>query len=255
MIQLSAFTDTSRFDMSATRSDSATHSQAFEIKSGAVNLPILKLLSSDADLVAVQLKEKIRQTPDFFRNAPMAIDLHDLADPDADIDFARLTGAMRAVGLIPVGVRGGGERQHQTASAQGLILLTDARHEPAHAPAKPAAPSPPPAESAPNKIVDHPVRSGQRIYAVGGDLVVLAQVSAGAEIMADGDIHVYGTLRGRALAGVQGALHSRIFCLDLQAELIAIGGHYKVSENLDDVAKNVPVQVYLKDNSLIIQKI
>lgn len=241
--------------MSANRSDSTTHSQAFEIKSGAVSLPILKLLSNDAALVAAQLKEKVRQMPDFFRNAPMAIDLHDLTEPEADIDFGALILAIRAVGSIPVGVRGGGERHHQAASAQGLTLLTDARHEPVHAPAKPAASSVASIELTPSKIVDHPVRSGQRIYAVGGDLVVLAQVSAGAELMADGDIHVYGALRGRALAGVQGALSSRIFCLDLQAELVAIGGHYKVSENLDDVAKGAPVQIYLKDNSLIIQKI
>ncbi|WP_333686911.1 septum site-determining protein MinC, partial [Methylococcus capsulatus] len=103
------------------------------------------------------------------------------------------------------------------------------------------------------KIIDQPIRSGQRVYANDGDLVVIATVSPGAELMADGNIHVYGSLRGRAMAGVKGDLDARIFCLDLQAELIAIGGHYKVSENLDGTARGRPVQIMLRDNALIIQ--
>ena len=106
-----------------------------------------------------------------------------------------------------------------------------------------------------SKIIEQPVRSGQRIYVAAGDLVVMSQVSAGAEIMADGNIHVYGTLRGRALAGVQGNLGCRIFCHDLQAELVSIGGHYKISENIDDSLRGVPVQIYLQDQSLVIQRI
>jgi septum site-determining protein MinC len=223
----------------------------FEIKSGPVHLPILKLYSHDAEQVGVLLKEKVGQAPDFFRHAPMAVDLHDLAEPDGDVDFRVLVQAMRGLGLVPVGVCGGSERHHQAARELGLSLLTLARHEPS---AKPAE-AKPPAEAAGGKFVDQPVRSGQRIYAAGGDLVVLSPVSAGAEIMADGNIHVYGVLRGRALAGVQGNLGCRIFCHDLQAELVAIGGHYKVSENIDDSVRGRPVQIYLKDNALIIEKI
>ena len=102
------------------------------------------------------------------------------------------------------------------------------------------------------KMVDQPVRSGQRIYAAGGDLIVMAQVSPGAEIMADGHIHVYGSLKGRALAGVQGNLAARIFCSDLQAQLVAIGGHYRTSEDTDDTMRGKLVQVYLQDDALII---
>ena len=226
---------------------------AIEIKSGPVHLPILKLLSRDARQVAAQLREKVAQAPDFFKAAPMAVDLHELAGPGADVDFAALLRAMRACGLVPVGVCGGSERQHHAAREAGLTLLTPARHE-AHAAAapKPAEARP---EGAASKLVDQPVRSGQRIYAAGGDLVVTAPVSAGAEIMADGNIHVYGVLRGRALAGVQGNLACRIFCHDLQAELVSVGGHYKISENIDDAMRGRPVQIYLKDKALLIEKI
>ncbi len=96
-----------------------------------------------------------------------------------------------------------------------------------------------------------PVRSGQRLYAQGGDLVELAPVSAGAELMADGHIHVYGPLRGRALAGVKGNADARIFCQDLRAELISVAGHYRVSENLDPALAGRPVQVRLQDGRLI----
>lgn len=103
-------------------------------------------------------------------------------------------------------------------------------------------------------IITHPVRSGQRIYA-HGDLIVMSQVSAGAEIMAEGNIHVYNTLRGRALAGVQGNTAARIFCLDLQAELISISGDYKTSEHITKQVQKKPVQVYLQDHALIIKEI
>jgi len=225
----------------------------FEIKSSTVSLPILKLLSYDLRLLAPKLREKILQAPDFFRDAPMAIDLHDLPEPENAIDFSALVRSMRSCGLVPLGVQGGSEWQQQAAKQAGLAVLPDSPRQLAQP--KPPASKPPAAEPTYAKLVDAPVRSGQRIHAVGGDLVVLAQVSAGAEIVADGNIHVYGTLRGRALAGLQGNPACRIFCQDLQAELVAIGGHYKISENIDESIRGLPVQVYLKDNALIIEKI
>lgn len=244
--------------MSSKPSESAPPSHALEIKSGAVHLPVLKLLDGDMERVAAQLQDKIRQAPDFFRHAPMAVDLHGVID--TDIDFAALVQAMGDSGLVPVGVCGASERHIHAAREVGLSLLTLARHEPPPPkpvevrPAAEASPKAAPEERA-SKLVELPVRSGQRIYAPGGDLVVLSQVSAGAEIMADGNIHVYGALRGRALAGVQGNLSSRIFCHDLQAELVSIAGHYKISENIDDSVRGMPVQIYFKDNALIIEKI
>ena len=96
---------------------------------------------------------------------------------------------------------------------------------------------------------------GQRVYASGGDLVVLAQVSSGAEVMADGHIHVYAPLRGRALAGVKGNQEARIFCHNLQAELVSVAGHYRVSENIPPELKGMPVQIYLDHDVLRIEKL
>jgi septum site-determining protein MinC len=234
-------------------SQSPELSPSFEIKSGAVNLPILKLLTVDMALISSQLRQKIRQAPDFFRNAPLLIDLSSLDDAEAAIDFPGLAMTLRGCGLVPVGICGGVGAQHTAAQAIGLSVLTLARHEPQPPPQ--AAPLKAPTEEMHSKIIEQPVRSGQRVYVAGGDLVVMSQVSAGAEIMADGNIHVYGTLRGRALAGVQGNLGCRIFCHDLQAELVSIGGHYKISENIEDSVRGVPVQIYLLDQSLIIQRI
>ncbi|MFM8333270.1 MAG: septum site-determining protein MinC [Candidatus Methylumidiphilus sp.] len=246
------------------KQNASAPSPAFEIKSGAVHLPVLKLLSDDIGAIAEQLRDKISLAPDFFHNAPMAIDPHELAQAGTAVDFTALARAMRACGLVPVGVCG--EVYVQAAWKAGLPQLPTPRHDPQ--PAKPPEPKDAPAErhnpdetggknteETASKLVELPVRSGQRIYAAGGDLVVLSQVSAGAEIMADGNIHVYGALRGRALAGVQGNVNCRIFCHDLQAELVAIGGHYKISENIDDAVRGRPVQIYLKDNALIIEKI
>ena len=107
-----------------------------------------------------------------------------------------------------------------------------------------------PTFTASTTVVMRPVRSGQRIYAQGGDLVVLGQVSSGAEVMADGHIHVYAALRGRALAGLKGNHEARIFCQDLRAELISVAGHYRISENIDTRLSGHPVQVYLEDKIL-----
>jgi septum site-determining protein MinC len=99
------------------------------------------------------------------------------------------------------------------------------------------------------------VRSGQRVYAAGGDLSIIAAVSSGAELMADGNIHVYGPLRGRALAGMKGNTAARIFCQDLQAELVSVAGHYRVSENIPRELRGVPVQIYLDQKILRIEKL
>jgi septum site-determining protein MinC len=102
-------------------------------------------------------------------------------------------------------------------------------------------------------LVDRPVRSGQRIYAAGGDLTVVAPVSSGAELMADGNIHIYAALRGRVIAGLKGDAKARIFCSDLQAELVSVAGHYRVSENIPAELKGRQVQVFLDSEVLRIE--
>ncbi|MEW6039070.1 MAG: septum site-determining protein MinC [Pseudomonadota bacterium] len=236
---------------------SQAHDTPFEIRAGSFNLPVLKLTSDSADAIAHLLAARVQQAPDFFRHAPVILDLHELAGRDHVPDFDALLQVLRGSGLTPVGVRGGNAEQNAAADAAGLALLSEGKHHETH-PA-PAAEHPrpvhepvrPPRQG--TKIIDQPIRSGQRVYANDGDLVVIATVSPGAELMADGNIHVYGSLRGRAMAGVKGDLEARIFCMDLQAELIAIGGHYKISENLDGAARGKPVQIMLRDNALIVQ--
>jgi septum site-determining protein MinC len=239
--------------MSSRTSENPAHPHVFEIKGGSVNLPALRLFSGDIPAIVELLQERIRQAPEFFRDAPVVIDLHAVPAEDGHLDLAELARELRQNGLVPVGIRSSDPGYQHAAKQAHLAVFSDLRHEPTPAP-KPAEakPAPRPPEVPTTRIVQQPVRSGQRIYATG-DLIVLAPVSAGAEIMADGNIHVYGSLRGRALAGVQGNAASRIFCMDLQAELVSVAGHYKVSENLEQSMRGKPVQIYLSNDALIVE--
>jgi septum site-determining protein MinC len=108
--------------------------------------------------------------------------------------------------------------------------------------------------AAKSRLITQPVRSGTQIYARGADLVVTASVSPGAEIMADGNIHVYAALRGRALAGAGGDAEARIFCSRLEAELVSIAGHYLVSDQIPPEHRGLPVQIALVDDRLTIER-
>ncbi len=261
--------------------DGGAEQASFELKATSYTLPTLRLLDSDLGELSRFLEPKIQQAPAFFRNAPVVIDLTRL--PDVRLDFPLLVGLLRGLGMLPIGVRGGSETHKETARLMDLAILsqggkraTPVLAEPtaeppgaAARPARAAVPSAPPKEAPPaaqpaaapappeperaGKVVTRPVRSGQRVYAAGGDLIVLAPVSAGAELMADGHVHVYGALRGRALAGVKGNTDARIFCHDLRAELISVAGHYRVSENLEPALAGRPVQIYLREGRLIIE--
>jgi septum site-determining protein MinC len=238
------------------------NSAAVELKSGSITLPILKVHSADIADVDEQLQQKLGKAPEFFRNAPIIIDLGELTDEQRqNLDFAALLKTIQGLALAPVGMRGGSAEQQKLAQAEKIAVLADVRTEsvPDAATEKKPAPKraiPPPRPiTATTKVIDQPVRSGQRIYANGGDLIVLAQVSPGAEIMADGNIHVYGPLKGRALAGVQGNLEARIYCSDLQAQLIAIGGNYRTNEGEDDSLKGKLVQVYLQDDAIVVESL
>jgi len=173
------------------------------------------------------------------------------------MDLATLISAIQNLGLLPVGIRGATEEQKNAALQQHLAVLPEHRGNSGNrAPQELKPEAPQQDQSAPEKtqLLTQPVRSGQRIYAKK-DLIILAHVSAGAEIMAEGNIHVYGTLRGRALAGVQGDSEARIFCSDLQAELVSIAGHYRISEDLHQEDRGRPVQIRLQDQALIINPI
>ncbi len=234
-------------------------SSTIDLKASSFTLPVLTLIDADILSLSEQLGQKVKQAPEFFKNAPLVIDIGALASADVPIEFESLIEQISKLGMAPIGVRGGNRSQNAVAQSFGLALLADARSTPPtekkeappvkqtvqqHASVKPSA-----------MLVEQPVRSGQRIYAVDQDLIILAPVSQGAEVMADGNIHIYGALRGRALAGVKGDTNTRIFCQNLQAELVAISGNYQISEGLDESLRGKNVQIHLSDDSLLIEEL
>lgn len=232
---------------------------ALEFKSSTFSVPVLVLATQDLNVIEHQLLQKIKQAPEFFKHSPVLIDVQEVNKQQLELDISLTLKLLRNIGLLPIGIRGGTAEQNDAALALDipkLSLQNSSAQESVQKPPKiMSEPEPEPEQDAQHvqtRIVTQPVRSGQRLY-TPGDLVVLAQVSAGAEIMAEGNIHVYGTLRGRALAGVQGNTEARIFCSDLQAELISIAGNYKISEDLDESVRSKPVQIYLNNIALIIQ--
>jgi septum site-determining protein MinC len=233
------------------------NSPTLEFKSGSFSIPILILFTDDLKAIGQQLQEKVDLAPEFFKNSPLIFDVQELNKQGRPVDIAALVDIIRQSGLLPTGMRGGNVQQNKEAlallipvySANISAALTDTQKQKHVVPEPEVA-----ASSVVTTLITRPVRSGQRIYSTG-DLVVLAQVSAGAEIMAEGNIHVYSTLRGRALAGVQGNTDARIFCSDLQAELISIAGNYKISEDMTNIVSKKSVQVYLQGHTLIIKDI
>lgn len=249
-------------------------SSVLEFKSSTFFAPILILFNNDIAAIEEALQEKIGLAPEFFKDSPLIIDLRELNKQNQDLDFVEIVQVLRRVGFFPVGIRGGNEQQNKQACTLSIpidtvreqgnsIVIGEAQKQETTQPAPQpeitvaketvsAAAVPPVAVI--STLVTQPIRSGQRIYA-SGDLIILSQVSAGAEIMAEGNIHVYNTLRGRALAGVHGNTAARIFCFDLQAELISIAGDYKTSEDLNKQTYKNPVQIYLQNHALIIKEI
>lgn len=244
------------------------------LRGGTFTMMILDVPAEGDPLAGVEAK--LNQAPSFFEGAPVVLDLLAVPD-DASVDLIDVVARLREMGLIPIGVQNGGERQNATALAAGLCpfpLWRSGRQRPERepesqeseadregesagdtetaeqeaSPAKPRADS----EGTPALLVTRPVRSGKRLYARDGDLVAAAPVSAGAELIADGHIHVYGPLRGRALAGVRGDESARIFCQSLEAELVSIAGAYRVREDIDEALIGKPVQIFLRGEQLVI---
>lgn len=225
----------------------------FNLKGGMLTVTIIEVVRLDTGRFAKQLADKKEQAPNFFSDTPVVISLEKL---DAHMNLSTLAGLLQICknhGLLPVALRGS-ENFRPLAQQSGLVLMPPGRgrEKPAEvvAEAPLQAPEPQPSANVPNKIITQPIRSGQQVYAPGGDLVVLAPVSAGSELLADGNIHVYGPLRGRALAGVRGNTEARVFCQSLEAELVSIAGHYKVAEDLRKSLWKQAVHVSLDGDSL-----
>ncbi len=231
---------------------------ALEFKSTSLTVPVLLLADNDLLHIDLQLQEKVAQAPDFFKNSPLLIDFQKLTAQNLAVSVVEVINVVRNQGFMPIGIRSGTEHQNIEALAINLPIHSTHGQNTPLTDKKPAVklpvPDVPVNQELENKLISHPVRSGQRVYAKG-DLIVTATVSVGAEIMAEGNIHVYGSLRGRALAGVLGNTESRIFCSDLQAELISIAGTYQLRDDLSNYPSHKPVQISLENQKLIIKEI
>jgi len=216
--------------------------QAFTLKGQLLTLTVLQLHQADLSAIREQLASTVEKTPNFFRNMPIVIDCQKIADNPTPVPFGELSHLLREFGLLPVGVSNTNQQQEKAAAEASLGTIGQIKKEPKKekkAEIKPAA----------AKIISGPVRSGQQVYAKESHLIITASVSEGAEILADGHIHVYGTLRGRALAGVTGDTNARIFCHGLQAELISIAGRYKMKDQIQ-IDDNGPYHIYMEDDQL-----
>lgn len=241
-----------------------TTTTCFQMKGASFTLPTLRLHSLDYAKLSVALDEKIQQAPNFFKQAPIVLDLQPVSQFQDFIDLNQIAATIKNKGLILVGIRGANAAVQQSAREAGLAILPESKNErvaPEITAAKKAI-SPETSESAQSetkltstKLITQPVRSGQQIYAPGGDLVVLAQVSHGAELLADGNIHVYAPLRGRALAGINGDKNAIIYCQSLEAELISVAGQYRISEDYKDSMWKMQALIQLKDDRLQIGQI
>ncbi|MES2998338.1 MAG: septum site-determining protein MinC [Pseudomonadota bacterium] len=206
--------------------------EAFKLKASLFTLTTCHLFNSDPSLIQQQLKPLIDQTPRFFQQLPIILDLSSLKHSLGQlIDFPAIISCLRRSGLVPVGIRGGNAEQQTLAVQAGLAILSNIKLENTEV----ATPKLPSSSATTAKLITQQVRSGQQIYAKNSDLIVLASVSPGAELLADGNIHIYGRLKGRALAGITGNPNTHIFCKNLEAELVAIAGHYWLSEDLHDL--------------------
>jgi septum site-determining protein MinC len=213
------------------------HAQpALELKGRMASLTRLRLLSADLAAIRAQLEDLSRQMPQAVRGMPVVV------ESDVEADLPAVLGLLRTLGMQPLAVSG--DRLAAPARELGLPVLPDESRTRSRPVTSGTATS-----RKPSRLVDQPVRSGQQIYAEGSDLIVLAAVSPGAELIADGCVHVYGSLRGRAIAGARGDESARIFCRKFDAELVAVSGVYAVAEQMQNV-RGQSVQAYLEEGKL-----
>lgn len=234
----------------------------FQLKGSMLAITVLELARNNLETLDRQLAAKVALAPNFFSNTPLVLALDKLPAGEGAVDLPALMRVCRQHGLRTLAIRANRIEDIAAAIAIDLPVLppSGARErplEPAEGEAaKKKAEKPPEPTLKPSKIITSPVRSGQQIYAQGCDLVVIASVSPGAELLADGNIHVYGPMRGRALAGIKGDTKARIFCQQLGAELVSIAGQYKVSEDLRrDPLWGAGVQVSLSGDVLNITRL
>lgn len=228
-----------------------------EFKGSSFTLSVVHLHHHDPAVIRKALQDKIDQAPDFLKNAPVVLNVATLS---ADVNWKQLQQAILATGLRIVGVSGcKDEALKRMIARAGLPVLAEGKEArpQAQAPAPAAVPEPQSvaaeAVAAKTRIVNTPVRSGQQIYARDADLIITSSVSAGAELVADGNIHIYGMMRGRALAGASGDRNCQIFCTNLAAELVSIAGEYWIMDQIPQEFFGKAARLCLQDGALTIQ--
>lgn len=215
----------------------------FQLKADFLPMTTLKMARYEVESFRAQLESTVLKAPHYFTNAPIIVDFSGMSGQIiTDVEMKQLVSLMREYQMIPVAVR----------SLPGQTVLPNLS-ETVKAPEKPKSSEVKPL----TKMVTKPVRAGTQIYAKGADLVIVAPVNAGAEVIADGNIHIYGPLRGRALAGANGDVNARIFCHDLdEAELISIAGHYLLSDQMQSLMQSRGMaHVFLENETMQIEMI
>lgn len=221
----------------------------FQLKADLIPITVIKLTQADTESMQQQLAATIKKAPNYFSNAPIVIDCSALTQQNT-LNIEKIIATLKTEKLIPVAIRGLNNKElEMTATALGLAVLKASPDKEAKSDTEET--KKPVNNKSPSKIITSPVRAGSQVYAKGGDLIILSAVNPGAECFADGSIHIYGPLRGRALAGINGDTQAKIFCRTLDAELIAIAGHYQVSEEFckSDYNQGM-IQISLEQNKL-----
>lgn len=234
----------------------------FQLKGSVFTTVVLELRQYSTAAFTSELKQKIEQAPQLLLQSPVIFNVDKCTNEDADIDFSWIVQQCRDLGLQPIGFRSCA-RFDEALQRTGLPLLPASSGRggnaiPAAQASSVSSEASAPAQQkivekqvrVPSRIVMQPVRSGQQVYARDSDLIVMSQVSEGAEVLADGNIHVYGGLRGRALAGVEGDESARIFCHSLEAELLSVAGNFLLSDDFGEDLWKKPVQVSLDEENL-----
>jgi septum site-determining protein MinC len=248
------------------------YEQAGELKIGQVGIANLRIRTLDPARLAEEMRQRVNSAPKLFQHAAVILDFGGLSSCPDSATVKALVAALRDAGVLPVGIAYGTSAIEALAREVSLPLLAKfrasyesatvgaavSRDEPApkeesRPTAAPTVQAPKPAAE-PGLMQTTPVRSGQQVYAQNRDLTVCATVGAGAEVIADGSIHIYGALRGRALAGAGGNESARIFCREFHAELVAVAGTYKVLEEVPEKLVGKPVQIWLDDGKLRIEE-
>ena len=226
-----------------------------ELKGSTFTLSVLHLTDMDPQQIKELLETKVAQAPQFFNFAPLVVNVERL---ESTPDFESLKDIIEREDFVLVGVTGARDDATKVAAkAAGLAVMIAGK---AVAPTQESAPLPVEKEKeepmlTPTKVHHGNVRSGQQIYAAGGSLVIIGTVGNGAEVIADDSIHIYGSLRGRALAGARGNTQARIYCQELDPELVSIAGTYQLSDALPTEMTGQNVYIRLEQDKLIFEKL